>query len=132
MTMKELSQLYWLGREIANDEAQLRQLEATAYAPSAAKASGMPRASGVGDPTGQAATEIAELRTLIEGKQRRCLRERVRLERYIARVSDSEVRQILRLRFGQAMSWGQVAAELGPGNTAERVRQVCHRYLRTH
>lgn len=130
MAMKELSQLYWLGKEIENDEAQLRELEAAAYAPSAAKMSGMPHSTGVGDPTGQMAAEIAELRTLIEAKRRRCLRERARLERYIAGVPDSEVRQILSLRFGQGLGWAEVATALGPGNTAERVRQICRRYLR--
>lgn len=129
MTTKELSQLYWLGKEIENDEAQLRELEAAAYAPSAAKMSGMPHSTGVGDPTGQMAAEIAELRTLIEAKRRRCMCERARLERYIAGVPDSEVRQILRLRFEQGLGWAQVAAALGPGNTAERARQTCRRYL---
>lgn len=129
MTVNELSQLYYLNREIEGDQKRLMELRAISTAPSAAKLTGMPRSPGVGDPTGKYAVEIASLEAIIEKKTERCFQERERLERYIADISDSETRWIFTLRFVNGLPWAQVAASLGEGNTADRVKKVCYRYL---
>ncbi len=132
MTLRELSQLYWLKREIEADTARLRELEESAYHAGAAALGGMPRGTGAGRGTEQRAVAIAGLRTGIEEKQARCIQERQRLEAYIAGIDDSLTRQIFTLRFIDGLTWEQVAVKIGGGNTPEGVKKRFYRYLKTH
>lgn len=128
MTVKELSQLYWLNREIEMDMERLRQLEAAASAPKAQKIDGMPRSPGYGDTLARMVAEIVDLKAIIAAKQQQCIHERSRLERYIAGIPDSLTRQIFTLRFINGLTWYQVAMHIG-GNTEDSVKKVCYRYL---
>lgn len=128
MTLKELSQLYYLNREIELDQHRLRELEARAL-PGAQVITGMPHGSGVADIVGRYAAEIADLRGIIEAKYQQCLYERSRLERYIAGIDDSLIRQIFTYRFVNGLPWSQVAARIGGGNKAGSVSMMCYRYL---
>ena len=128
MTLKELSQLYYLNREIEMDQRRLRELEARAL-PGAQVITGMPHGSGVADIVGRYAAEIADLRGIIEAKHQQCLYERSRLERYIADIDDSLLRQIFTYRFISGLPWRQVAACIGGGNTEDGCRKAVKRYL---
>ena len=64
MTLKELSQLYYLNREIEMDKKRLLELEAKAVSCSS-DLSGMPRSPGVGDRVGRYAAEIVDLKGII-------------------------------------------------------------------
>lgn len=130
MTIKELSQLYYLNREIELCQRQLAELEQQRGV-SALNMDGMPHAKGMKkSQVEQLAAEIVDLKAIIHAKQIECLHERNRLERYIAGIPDSDTRVIFELRFANCLPWEQVAASIGEGNTAERVRQVCSRYIR--
>ena len=131
MTLKELSQLYYLNREIEMDQQRLRELEIKAL-PGAQVITGMPHGSGVQDVVGRYAAEIADLRGIIEAKHQQCLYERSRLERYIAGIDDSLLRQIFTYRFVNGLPWLQVAACIGGNNTADSVRVACNRYIEKH
>lgn len=131
MTLKELSQLYYLKREIEMDQRRLRELDAKAM-PGAQVITGMPHGSNVADIVGRYAVEIADLRGIIEAKQQQCIHERNRLERYIAGIDDSLLRQIFTYRFVNGLPWGQVAACIGGGNTVDSVRMACYRYVEKH
>jgi hypothetical protein len=131
MTLKELSQLYYLNREIEMDRRRLLELEAKAL-PGAQVLTGMPHAQGVADKIGQCAAEIADLKGIIEAKHQQCLYERSRLERYINGIDDSLTRQIFTYRFVSGLPWEQVAACVGGGNNAGSVRMLCYRYLKQH
>lgn len=129
MTLKELSQLYYLNREIEMDKRRLEELEAKAVS-CTPNLTGMPRSPGVGDRVGRYAAEIVDLRGTIEAKHKQCLYERSRLERYIASIEDSLLRQIFTYRFVNGLPWEQVAACIGGSNTGESVRQAAHRYIK--
>ena len=129
MTIKELSQLYHLNREIEMDRLRLRSLEARAQ-PGAQVITGMPHTPGTKDKVGECAAEIADLRGIIEAKHQQCLYERARLERYIAGIDDSLTRQMFKLRFVNGLTWRQVAACIGGGNTDDGCRKAVQRYLR--
>lgn len=131
MTLKELSQLYYLNREIEMDQHRLRELELKAL-PGAQVITGMPHGSSVADIVGRYAAEIADLRGIIEAKHQQCLYERSRLERYIAGIDDSLLRQIFTYRFVNGLPWLQVAACIGGNNTADSVRVACNRYIEKH
>lgn len=130
MTKKELSQLYWLNREIDENKARLAELEAAATN-TAVKISGLPHVAGISDKTAIAA-EIADVREIIKAKTAISVVEYNRINRYIASVDDSLMRQILSLRYINGLSWQQVAMSIGGGNTEDGVRMAHNRYLRTH
>lgn len=127
MTLKELSQLYHLNREIEMDKRRLEELEAAATACNQAL-TGMPHAPGITDKLGNIVPAIVDLRGIIEAKCQQCLYERSRLERYIASIDDSLIRQVFTYRFINGLPWAQVAACIGDGYTADSVRQIAHRY----
>ena len=131
MTLKELSQLYYLNREIEMDKRRLQELEVKAL-PGAQVITGMPHAPGVTDKVGECAAEIADLRGIIEAKHQQCLYERSRLERYISGIHDSLTRHNFIYRFVNGLPWEQVAACIGGGNNAGNVKMACYRYLKQH
>lgn len=112
MTKKELSQLYWLNREIEEEKRKLRELEAASTS-GTAKITGLPHVSGAHDKIGDMAILIAEQRDLIDLKVRQSVIEYNRLNRYIAGVEDAQMRMILSLRYVNGLSWQQVAFAIG-------------------
>jgi len=131
MTVKELSQLYWLNREIEEDKRRLEELEAMASSPKSTNIDGMPHAPGYNDTLGRTVAEIVDLQAIIAAKQLQCIHERNRLERYISDIPDSLTRQIFALRFINGLTWYQTAMHIGGGNTEDSVRQRVYRYLKS-
>ena len=133
MTLKELSQLYYLTREIEADQKRLDELSRTAYAPSTPSLSGMPRAPhSVDSKVERLAAEIVDLQAIIAARQIQCIHERARLERWINEIPDSLTRQIFQYRFAECMSWLQVARHVGGNNTESGVSQRSYEYLKKH
>lgn len=129
MTKKELSQLYYLSKEIKTKEEQLEQLKAIAES-TTAQLTGMPHASGANDKIGKTAAEIADIKALIQLKIQEYWHEYNRLMRYINDIDDSLVRQIMTLRYINGMTWNAVADTIGTNENA--VKQIHSRYLRSH
>lgn len=159
MTVKELSQLYWLNREIEldqqrldsldaeirRDEEHLAILEVRASAPSSPNYDGMPKGSNLGNKLESDVVRIIELQEsikrkkaarsdiamTIQARQMLCLTERNKLERYIADLPDSLLRMIFTLRFINGLTWRQVSERIGVRTTEEGVKKMCYRYLNT-
>lgn len=130
MTLKELSQLYYLNREIAADQKRLDKLNGMIGAPSTPPLSDMPRAPhGAESKVERLAAEIVDLQAIIAARQIQCIHERARLERWINDIPDSLTREIFKCRFIECMSWLQVAHSVGGGNTEGSVKMICYRYL---
>lgn len=129
MTLRELSQLYWLRKEITVNQRRLDELRGRAASIPAGVGDGIPRGSGEHRPVEELAVEIADLCALIRIRQRQCVREKIRLERYIAGIEDSLTRQIFRLRFVDGLRWEEVAARIG-GVSEHSVKKTCYRHLR--
>lgn len=123
MTLRELSQLYWMRREVIMDARRIVELEKMTNG-----IFGMTE-TGVKDRTGVTASKIEELKKILTDKQYKVLMERNKLEQYIASVDDSYMRQILTLRFVDGYSWQKVAIEIGGNNTADSVRKACRRFI---
>lgn len=51
------------------------------------------------------------------------------IEEYIAGIEDSVMRQIIRYRYIDGLSWRQVAVRVGGGNTEDSVRKAQDRFL---
>lgn len=160
MTVKELSKLYRLNREVELNMRQLERLEAerdederllqelrqTIGDVSSPALSDMPKAQNVGNPTESAVLRVVQLesniqrkheavldmRVIISTRQTLCLLERKRLEEYINTVDDSLLRQIFTLRFVNGLPWEQVAFSIGKEYKGETARKLCYRYLKQH
>lgn len=132
MTVKELSQLYYLRQETEKDKARLEELEAQIGIRSPVQ-NGMPHGSGTTTSmTERLAAEIVDLRAIISARQLQCLHERNRLERYISSIPDSLTREIFKLRFVDGLPWASVAAVVGGAMEIDdsTVRKICYRYLK--
>lgn len=157
MTIKELSKLYNLNREIEitqkrlaaleweiqRDEERLRSLEAQCGAIASPGYDGMPHSSSGGNKLESEAIELVDLRDTIARKKALrsecamtihaqeilCLTERNRLERYIADLPDSLLRMIFALRFINGLTWAQVSEHIGMHTTEDSVKKQCYRYL---
>ena len=112
MTKKELSQLYWLGREIEEQQRRLAEFETLATS-CTSRITGMPHGRGVSDKLAAYTVEIADLRDLIDMNLKKCFYELKRLTRYINGIEDSQIRQILSLRYINGLSWQRIAFTIG-------------------
>lgn len=54
------------------------------------------------------------------------------VEKFIDAVDDSRMRQILRLRYMDGMSWNETAKNIGEFGQGDAVRISCSRFLRKH
>lgn len=130
MTLQELSQLYWLNREIREDERRLSELRAEASGVPSPAGDGMPRSSEVHSRVERLALDIITLEQIIAEKYARCVAERVRLERFISSITDSVTRQVFTERFVEGRTWAGVARRIGGGNTEDSVKKICYRFLK--
>jgi len=112
MTKQELSQLYYLNREIEHLQERIIELETVASSCSS-QITGMPHASGISDKIGKYAAEIADLKYLLSLNLQKCFYELNRLNRFINNVEDSEMRQILTYRYISGLTWQQIAFNIG-------------------
>lgn len=129
MTKKELSQLYYLNREIEEQQRRLHELECLATS-CTSQITGMPKVQWNSDKVAKYAAEIADLKALLDLNLKKCFYEFNRLNRYIETIDDSLMRTVLALRYINGLSWRQIAFSIGGGNTEDGVRQMVHRFLK--
>ena len=133
MTLHDLSQLYYLNREIENDKQRLEELRANSGAPSSPVITGLPHSpSYSGSKVEREVLAIVTLEQLIENKIKRCQLELIRLQQFIEDIPDSLTRQPYQYRFVNGLDWQQVAEHIGGGNTEEAVKKRCYRYLKQY
>lgn len=64
-----------------------------------------------------------------EAARARAAAQLAEIEEYIAGIEDSVMRQIIRYRYIDGLSWRQVAIRVGGGNTEDGVRKAQDRFL---
>lgn len=129
MTKKELSQLYFLNREIEEIQRRIEELECLATG-CTMMITGMPRADGCNDKIGKYVAEIADLKCLLDLNLKKCFYELNRLNRYINSIEDSQMRMIMSLRYINGLPWEQVAASMSYTLSGESVRKAHDRFLK--
>ena len=129
MTKKELSQLYYLKKEIKEQQRRLEELE-TAAMSCTTKITGLPHGTGINDKIGNYAVQIADLKSLLDLNLKKCFYELNRLDGYIQSVEDSEMRIILTLRYSQGLSWQQIAEIMGNLGDGTTERKKHNRFLK--
>lgn len=129
MTKKELSQLYYLRKEIKEQQRRLSELEALATS-CTANVTGIPNGNGISDKVANYAAQIADLKGLLDLNLKKCFYELNRLDRFISSVNDSEMRIILTLRYSQGLSWQQIAQNMGVLGDGSTERKKHNRFLK--
>lgn len=127
MTLKELSQLYYIDHEIKLDRERLAELRSDLMNPKSPSYDGMPKSPNPDPAMERCVAEIADLEAIIQAKIEQRVYERSRLERYIANIPDSLTRQIFTLRFVEGMRWEEVADKIG--SSSYSVKHICYRFI---
>ena len=128
MTKPELEQIYYLNRELKMWETELERVRCKSLVGSPLPSNS--HGSGVSDKVADRAERIIERENRIIAKRDEIQRLRDEAVEYIYSIPDSLKRQIIYYRCASLMSWRSVAYEVGGYNTAERVRQICSRFVR--
>ena len=130
MTLQVLSRYYKLQKQLERNKEMLRSLSAAA-GPGAQVLTGMPHASGSSDKVADLVMEMEDLEQRIIALEFKCDQEKKKIQTYINKIHDDQTRMIFRLRFLHCMTWGEVAAVIGGGNTEVGVKVKCYRYLKS-
>ena len=112
MSIKELSNLYYLSKEIKQLEEELEEITEIG----ASVIDGMPHGTGTGDKVQQLVLKRQSLIEQIVRKQTKYIDEKSRMEHFIDNIEDSKVRFIAHLRFIDFKSWYEIADEITPEN----------------
>ena len=132
MTVTDLSQVFKLEKEIEWYDRRIDKLRAERTAISAPAFDKEP--TGKGDPSHSKietlTAEIIDLEELLRLHREQRAVEHQRLERYVAGVEDSDVRQIIHLRYAELKTWDETAKAMN--YTVEGVKKKLYRYLEKH
>lgn len=128
MTLQELNQYFRLLEQFNKACGLLDSLEGS-VAPGSPVLNGLPGAPGYGDNVGKLAVEITDMRARVEFLRSEVERKRREIEHYISSIPEDHIRLIFRLRFLRGLTWGEVAAIIGGGNTENSVKKICYRHL---
>ena len=128
MTVKDLSQLFYLNREIEMLKNKLADME-DSVAASSPSLSGMPRSNNNSSKVEREALEIVEIRNILDNRLKRAETEKLRLEQYINKIPDTVTRQVFTYRFVNGFPWEQVADCVG-AKDCESVKKRCYRYIK--
>lgn len=128
MTKKELSQIYYLDRELKQwQELLIKEQNESEIQPQ--RITGMPFGGGMSDRTASKVINISNMEQIISGIMANIQIQRERIMTYIITIEDSFTRQILLNRHINLMSWCQVAESIGGNNTADSVRMAHKRFI---
>ena len=124
MTEKELSKYYWLKKEVKYLENQLEEfgdgISATSYEERIGS-------SGL-------SISIQEKRQIIIEKlinaRLSALEEYIKIETYISKVEDNDIRTIMIMRFQELKNWDEIGIELDKDRTT--VAKMLRRYLKNN
>ena len=128
MTKKELSQFYYLKREIKEQQRRIAELE-TPTINCSTEITELPTGKGISDKIGNYAAQIADLKALLDLNLKKCFYELNRINSYIEGVEEPLIKQIMIYRFECQMSWLQIERAIGGKNRAESLRKKLYRYL---
>ena len=129
LTNKELSKLYHLKKEVQMQRKRIYELKTIAES-STSTITGMPHGKEISDKVGKYATQLADLKSLLDSHLKKCIFEINKLTEYIQNVDDPLVRQIMTYRYIHGFNWQKTAFSVGGYNTADSLKKRLYRYLK--
>ena len=129
MTVEELNKYYLLEDAIRDDKERIARIEAKLCGSSVFDTSGVPKNPTPRNHTEDSFIELAHLKTELGNEVKEYEALKVRIERYIARITDLLIKRIMEKRVLKHKSWRTVAEERGGGNTIDSVKKMYYRYI---
>lgn len=123
MTRKELSEIYYINREIEMWKRELDDITSL----QSPRLDGLPRGGETSDTTAAKAVRAAQISETIDGLLARLQLKRKEIYDYIATIDDSLMRQIIMYRCLSLCTWEETARYVGGNNTADSVRMLFNR-----
>ena len=130
MTKDELSQIYWLNKEIIMWQQELDRLESQSKTKGAEFADVPQHGGRTGSKVESQAVRPEIIREEILGLKQKAEQELSKLRQYINGIDDSLVRQIIEYKYAQRLTWEETAARIGGVNSGESLRKTLQRFLR--
>lgn len=130
MTRKELSRIYYLNRELQMWERELNEMIQDSQI-KGQYMDGMPfqKTNVTSDKVSETAIKIVNKAEVIKLTKAEIEKQIEEVYRYIATLDDSILRQIVKYRCIDLMSWTKVARMIGGGNTADGLRMMYTRAI---
>ena len=110
MTKRELSKYYFLNLEIKDLKNRIYEIESSLIGSS--KITGMPHSTDKSDPVLEKVELLSRLKTKLENREAKAMRELLKIESYISAIEDAEVRIIFSKRYIELKKWEVIAEEL--------------------
>ena len=130
MTKQELTQIYWLNKEVVMWQQKLERLESQSLI-KGQQITGMPSGgSRTTSKVEERAIRLEEIKERIQAMKDKAERDQVKLLQYIEGLEDVFVRQIIIYRYMELLPWKTVARRMGEGITADGVRKAVNRFLK--
>lgn len=111
MTERELNQIYWLRKEIKQLDKNLQRLENMSLIKSPI-ITGMPFGNKTNDTVARYSCDIIDLQNELINKRQKYLNQAKIIENYVDSITDSEIRQIVRLRHIDGLTWDEIGGEM--------------------
>lgn len=106
--MNNLNRLYWLKKEIAQIENQIKELTVL----SANSMDSMPKGGEVSSSVERFYDKLERLKTKLQNKMEEYINEKESIEEYIETIEDAEIRVIARARYVENKTFEQIGKEL--------------------
>lgn len=119
MTKAELSQIYYINKELKMWRKELERIQSKSFV-KAQQITGMPFGTGKTDNTANRSVEEVEIQEMIANKLKEIESHRRKIMEYINNVDDSLLRQIIYYRNVSCMSWVKIGNELGISHDSAR------------
>ncbi len=129
MTLKELSQLYYLKKIIERLDERIERWRARAEN-TTVTLSDMPRNPSPKNSLEEIEVTIADLRATKKRREEEYQRTESEIEAAILLIGDPQIELILSLRFIDLKPWKDVADTVGGGNTEDSVKKRCYRFIK--
>lgn len=131
MTREELSQIYYINKEIVMWEKELEHIREASLMKSK-EITDMPFANTneTGDPVAELAMKMLDIEMIIVGKKKELEYKRMEILKFINDVDDSLLRMIIKYRCVDCLSWNNVAVRVGGGNTEDSCRMQFNRMFK--
>lgn len=111
MTLKELSQLFYLENEVKENKKELKELKA--------------------DSLHSTPNDLKQIEYLTN-KIALDSSEIDRLKNYINKIQDSLTRQIFMLFFVRNLTWEEVSIRIPGNHSIDKLKKKCYRYIKNH
>lgn len=127
MTVEELSELYYINKEIEQIQKELYDLKNKNFFKNSIL-SDMPKGGERLDEFVAYVDDVKTLENMLQYSLRKLQEKRKKIEAFLEGIEDSELRLIMRLRAVNNMKWEEIAGEIGLERTT--VSKKFYKYFR--